>query len=174
MYKALALLALFLTSAFTQEIGRHATEEQIKAKDFTVLPNGQGLPPGHGDAVRGKELFKDKCAVCHNDNGEGREGQYPALAGGIGTLKSPKPNKTVGSYWPYATTIFDYVRRAMPYDHPRSLSADDVYSACAVILFMNGIITETQEMNAKTLPQVKMPNRDGFVPDGRPDVKAKH
>jgi cytochrome c len=169
----MAVLVLFCSAAFGQQLGRHATEEEVRAKDLTVLPTGAGLPVGHGDAVRGKDLFKEKCAVCHNDHGEGREGQYVALVGGIGSLKTGKPVRTVGSYWPYATTIFDYVRRAMPYDHPRSLSADDVYSACAVILFMNGIITETQEMNEKTLPQVKMPNRDGFVPDARPDVKSK-
>jgi S-disulfanyl-L-cysteine oxidoreductase SoxD len=166
----LAAMVLLCGAAFGQ---RNATEAEIKAKDLTVLPTGAGLPAGHGNAVRGKDLFKEKCAVCHNDHGEGREGQYVALVGGIGSLKTGKPVRTVGSYWPYATTIFDYVRRAMPYDHPRSLSADDVYSACAVILFMNGIITDTQEMNEKTLPQVKMPNRDGFVPDARPDVKSK-
>jgi len=166
----LVAIVLLCGTAFGQ---RNATEAEIKAKDLTVLPTGAGLPAGHGNAVGGKDLFKEKCAVCHNDHGEGREGQYVALVGGIGSLKTGKPVRTVGSYWPYATTIFDYVRRAMPYDHPRSLSADDVYSACAYILFLNGIITETQEMNEKTLPQVKMPNRDGFVPDARPDVKSK-
>src|SRR5205823_6258624 len=98
----------------------------------------------------------------------------PALAGGVGSLKSEKPLKTVGSYWPYATTLFDYIRRAMPYDHPRTLSVDEVYSVSAFILFKSGIVTENQELTEKTLPQIKMPNRDGFVPDARPDIKAKH
>lgn len=154
-------------------VGRPATEAEIKAQDITILPTGAGLPHGRGDAARGKTLFKEKCATCHNEKGEGREGQYPALVGGAGSLKTERPVKTVGSYWPYATTLFDYIRRAMPYDHPRSLSVDEVYSAAAFVLYMNGIVTETQELNEKTLPQVKMPNRDGFVPDSRPDVKAK-
>ena len=114
-----------------------------------------------------------KCAVCHNDQGQGRENQYPALVGGIGTINTPKPIKTVGSYWPYATTVFDYIRRAMPYDHPGSLQTDEVYSAVAVILNWNGIIGENDEMNQTALPKVKMPNRDGFVPDARPEVKSK-
>jgi cytochrome c len=154
-----------------QNPGRPATEAEIKTKDLTVLPTGAGLPVGHGNAVRGKEVFKNKCAVCHNDNAEGREAQYPALAGGVGSLKSAKPLKTVGSYWPYATTLFDYVRRAMPYDNPRTLSADDTYAVCAFVLFKSGIVAETQDLNEKSLPQIKMPNRDGFVPDARPDIK---
>jgi S-disulfanyl-L-cysteine oxidoreductase SoxD len=168
------LLPLLLVSlAQAQNFGRPATEAEVKAKDLTVLPNGTGLPVGRGDAAHGKEVYKEKCAVCHNDNAEGRTGQYPALAGGVGSLKTDKPLKTVGSFWPYATTIFDYVRRAMPYDHPRTLSTDDVYAVSAFLLFKSGIVTETQEMNEKTLPQVKMPNRDGFIPDARPDIKPK-
>src|SRR4051812_43853876 len=173
MYKLL-LLALLSVAAYGQTFGRPATESDIKAKDLTVLPSGAGLPAGRGDAAKGKSIYKDKCSECHGDNGEGKQGQYPALVGGTGSLKTAKPVKTVGSYWPYATTIFDYIRRAMPYDHPRTLSADDVYSATAFLLFKNGIITETQEMNEKSLPQVKMPNRNGFVPDARPDIKPKH
>jgi cytochrome c len=170
MYRLLSALLLCCVG-FAQNLGRPATEAEIKAKDITILPTGAGLPVGKGNAVQGKTVYKDKCAVCHNDNAEGREAQYPPLAGGTGSLKSNKPLKTVGSFWPYATTIFDYVRRAMPYDHPRSLSADEVYSVTAFLLFKNGIIPETQEMNEKSLPQVKMPNRDGFVPDARPDIK---
>jgi len=154
-------------------LGRPATDEEIKAADITTLPDGTGLPPGKGDATHGKSLYASKCASCHNDHLEGRQGQYPALAGGIGSLTSARPVKTVGSYWPYATTVFDYVRRAMPYDHPRSLSNDEIYSAVAYILFVNKIIGENDEMNAQTLPKVKMPNRDSFYPDQRPDVKSK-
>ncbi len=153
---------------FAQTPGRPATDAEIKAKDLTILPNG--LPTGHGTAAQGKTIFDQKCKECHGEHGEGQPGKYPALAGGIGTLKSLKPVKTVGSYWPYATTLFDYVRRAMPYDHPRSLTADEVYSASAYVLYLSGIVAETQVLNEKTLPQVKMPNRDGFVPDARPDI----
>jgi hypothetical protein len=162
-----------LAAAQTTRIGKPATDAQINAINLTVFPDGTGLPVGKGTAAKGKDIFKDKCAVCHNDKGEGRENQYPALVGGIGTLNTPKPNKTVGSYWPYATTVFDYVRRAMPYDHPGSLQTDEIYSAVAFILNLNGIVGENDEMNEKTLPKVKMPNRDGFIPDARPDVKSK-
>lgn len=170
----LAVTVFTCSVAFAQSgPGRPATDAEIKDKDLTIMPNGAGLPKGHGDAKQGQAIFKDKCAVCHNDKGEGRENQYPALAGGIGSLSGSSPKKTVGSYWPYATTLFDYVRRAMPYDHPRSLSTDEVYSVSAFVLYLNGIVKETEELNEKTLPQVKMPNRDGFVPDSRPDVKSK-
>jgi cytochrome c len=165
-------LALASTAAFGQ--GRPATEAEIKTQDFTVLPNGAGLPKGSGDASRGRTIYEQKCTECHGQKGEGQTGKYPAIVGGMGSLKSLKPVKTVGSYWPYATTLFDYIRRAMPYDHPRSLSTDDVYSVSAFVLYMNGIVTETQELNERALPQIKMPNRDGFIPDQRPDIKSKH
>jgi cytochrome c len=154
-------------------IGKPASQEKIDAINLTVMPDGKGLPPGKGTAADGKTVFQTKCAVCHNDKGEGRPGQYPALVGGAGTINTPKPVKTVGSYWPYATTIFDYARRAMPYDQPGSLKPDEYYAVVAWILNANGIIGENEEMNATTLPKVKMPNRDNFLPDQRPDVKAK-
>jgi cytochrome c len=170
-----AALATFSVFAAGQNarIGKPATKAQIAAVNLTVFPDGTGLPVGKGTAAKGKDLYKDKCAVCHNDNGGGRENQYPALVGGIGTIATPRPVRTVGSYWPYATTIFDYVRRAMPYDHPGSLQTDEIYSAVAFILNLNGIIGENDEMNEKTLPKVKMPNVGNFVPDARPDVKSK-
>jgi|SRR5579872_879113 len=164
---------LVCATAFAQTPGRPATDAEIKSMDYTVLPNGAGLPKGKGDAAQGRFLYEQKCQECHGERGEGQSGKYPPLAGGAGSLKSLKPVKTVGSYWPYATTLFDYIRRAMPYDHPRSLSTDDVYSLSAYVLFMNGIVTENQELNEKNLPQVKMPNRNGFVPDPRPDIKPK-
>jgi S-disulfanyl-L-cysteine oxidoreductase SoxD len=170
MFRYLLLLSV---AAFAQTPGRPATDAEIKAMDFTVLPNGAGLPKGHGDAATGRPLYEQKCQECHGLRGEGQSGKYPALAGGAGSLHSINPVKTVGSYWPYATTLFDYIRRAMPYDHPRSLSTDEVYSIAAYVLYMNAIVGERQEMNEKTLPQVKMPNRNGFVPDSRPDVPRK-
>jgi len=166
-------LLMLVCGALAAGQGRPATEAEIKKADFTVLPNGAGLPAGRGTAKLGQAIFKDKCAACHNEKGEGKENQYPALAGGVGSIGGKSPVKTVGSYWPYATTIFDYVRRAMPYDQPRTLSTDQVYSVSAFVLYLNGIVKEDEELNERTLPQVKMPNRDGFVPDARPDVKTK-
>ncbi len=153
--------------------GQPATAADTTQKDLTVFPSGKGLPPGKGTAEQGAAIYKEKCAECHNEKGEGRPGQYPALVGGIGSLTSAKPQKTVGSFWPYATTVWDYIRRAMPFDHPRSLSADEVYAVTAFVLHLNGLVERPQELNEKTLPAVKMPNRDGFVADRRPDIKSK-
>jgi cytochrome c len=164
---------LLLVSLGVWGQGRPATPEEIARLDLTVFADGRGLPAGKGTALAGKAIYKEKCAVCHNEKGEGREQQYPALVGGIGSLTTGKPVKTVGSYWPYATTVWDYIRRSMPFEHPRSLGADEVYAVTALVLHWNGIVGEGEEMNEKTLPRVKMPNRDGFVPDRRPDVKAK-
>jgi cytochrome c len=169
---ALLLCCTALAPAQTR-IGRRATEAEIRTKDITVFPNGAGLPKGRGTAAAGANIYRDKCSECHNDNGEGRQGQYPALVGGKGSLATDKPVKTVGSFWPHATTIFDYVRRAMPYDQPRTLTTDQLYSVTAFLLFKNGIIGENEDITDVTLPKVRMPNRDGFVPDERPDVKAK-
>jgi S-disulfanyl-L-cysteine oxidoreductase SoxD len=172
---AAAAALMLTTAAFAQKprIGKPAPDDKIAAMNLTVMPDGRGLPDGKGTVAAGTDLFKEKCAVCHNDHGEGRENQYPALVGGIGTINTPTPMKTVGSYWPYATTVFDYIRRAMPYDQPGTLKPDEIYSAVAFILHANGIIGENDEINKTTLPNVKMPNRNGFIPDARPDVKAK-
>jgi len=153
--------------------GRPATAGEVRKLDITVFPDGRGLPAGKGNAVLGRPIYKVKCAVCHNEAAEGRDQQWPALVGGIGSLATPKPKKSVGSYWPYATTVWDYINRSMPFDHPRSLATDEVYSVTAFVLFLNGLIAEGHELNEKTLPQILMPNRNGFVPDRRPDVKAK-
>lgn len=165
---------LLLSSLLGQAVtGRTATAEEIRAFDITVFPNGKGLPAGKGTALSGREIYKAKCAECHNEKGEGRDQQYPRLVGGAGTLTSQKPVKTVGSYWPYATTIWDAIYRAMPYETPRTLKPDEVYAVTALLLHWNGIIAETYELNEKTLPEVKMPNRDGFIPDARPHHKLK-
>jgi len=173
--RAFSIAVLWSVAALGQQarIGKPAGEDKIKAMDITVFPDGRGLPAGGGTAAKGKDIFKEKCAVCHNDQGQGREGQYPSLVGGKGTINTPKPVKTVGSYWPYATTVFDYVRRAMPYDQPGTLQADETYSLVGFVLNLNGIVGENDVVDKDTLPKVKMPNRDGFVPDARPDVKAK-
>ena len=130
--------------------------------------DGRGLPAGHGSVRQGQTLFGERCAACHGAQGEG--GSADRLVGGQGTLATGKPVRTVGSFWPYATTLFDYIRRAMPYDAPQSLSADETYALSAYVLHLNGILPEDVELDAASLPKVRMPNRDGFTSDGRPDV----
>ncbi len=119
--------------------------------------------------MEGKEVYTRRCADCHGSEGQGGD-QGEALVGGEGTLDTPKPVKTVGSYWPYATTLWDYINRAMPFDSPGSLTHKQVYALVAYLLYLNGIIEEEEVIDAQTLPQVRMPNREGFVPDPRPDV----
>jgi cytochrome c len=149
-------------SAHAHDFGRPATPEEIKLWDIDVRPDGTGLPDGGGTAAHGKEVYRDNCEACHGPNGQG--GIKDRLVGGQGTLASAMPVKTVGSFWPYATTLFDYIRRAMPYPAPGSLSADDTYALTAYLLSLNGIVPEDAKLDKDTLPKVKMPNRDGFVP----------
>jgi cytochrome c len=152
-------------------VGRTPAPEEIRAWDITIRPDGKGLPPGRGTVSAGKEVFTNRCARCHGASGEGRDSV--ALAGGAGTLTSPKPLKTVTSYWPYATTVFDYVRRAMPFDNPGTLTDDQVYSLTAFMLNLGGVVPADAVMDAKSLPKVEMPNRNGFVADPRPDTGKK-
>ena len=165
-------IALWLAAqAPTYGVGRAPTEQEIRALGITVAPDGGGLPDGSGTAAQGREVFAARCVKCHGEKGEGDIG--PALVGGQGTLATPKPRKTVGSFWPYATSVWDYVNRAMPFDQPRLLTHAQVYAVVAYVLYLNGIVSETQVLDAKTLPKVRMPNRDGFVADPRPDVRRK-
>jgi cytochrome c len=143
------------------EIGRPASAHEIAAKDITVLPDGTGLPKGKGSAKEGAVLYAAQCAACHGDRGEGR-GDFAPLVGGRGSLASDKPMLTVGSYWPYATTLFDYIRRAMPYQSAGELSANEVYALTAWILAENKIVDSKAVMTERTLPEVQMPNRQGF------------
>ena len=152
-------------------IGQPLTTRDIASNDLTVLPDGAGLPPGSGTAKEGAALFAARCAACHGDHGEGRR-NFPALAGGRGSLSTDKPVLTVGSYWPYATTVWDYIRRAMPYQNPGSLSTDEVYALTAYVLFINGIVRQSDVLDRASLPRIRMPNRDGFVGDQRPDVRS--
>jgi cytochrome c len=152
-------------------VGRPATAEEVCRRDLTVLPTGEGLPEGRATAREGRPLYEARCAPCHGVKGEGTD-DYPPLAGGRGSLATDKPLLTVGSYWPYATTAFDYIRRAMPYDNPGSLSADELYAVTAYVLHLNGLVAEGDVLDRQSLPAVRMPNRDGFVPDARPDVRA--
>ena len=141
-------------------IGKPITENQIRLWNIDIGSNGEGLPPGSGTAISGEVLYQQQCASCHGDKGQG--GIANRLVGG-GGLDTKTPVKTVGSFWPYSTTIFDYTKRAMPHNAPQSLNNDQVYAATAYILFLNQIITKDVVMDAKSLPLVKMPNRDGFV-----------
>ena len=151
-------------------LGREATTADLAKHDYLVGPKGSGLPKGHGTAKEGRVIYLQSCAACHGQHGEGTN-DYPPLVGGKGSLGTDKPFPTVGSYWPYATTVWDYVNRAMPYTSPGTLKPDEVYAVTAYLLAMNGIVPEFFDLNEKTLADVKMPNRDGFVPDPRPDVK---
>ena len=146
-------------------IGQPAKESDIQAWNIDISPTGDGLPPGEGTVNQGSTIFSAKCAMCHGQTGI--EGPMNRLVGGKGSLKKQQPIKTVGSYWPYATTLYDYIYRAMPYIAPQSLKPDEVYSLVAWILYRNGVIQKDAVMNAKTLPKVRMPNRNGFIPDTR-------
>jgi mono/diheme cytochrome c family protein len=150
-------------------VGRTATADDIRAAGISVPPDGAGLPAGSGTAKEGRLVYQSACAGCHGSKGEGNA-TYPALAGGRGTLASSKPLLTVGSYWPYATTVWDYINRAMPYANPGSLTPQQVYAVTAYVLFMNGIIGEREDLDKFSLPRVLMPNRNGFTADPRPDV----
>jgi len=143
-------------------IGRPAPAQRISAEDLTILPDGTGLPAGRGTAKQGAPLFSQQCAACHGDHGEGRA-DFPPLVGGRGSLAGDQPVTTVGSYWPYATTVWDYIRRAMPYPNPGSLRDDEVYALTAYLLYLNGIVPESEVIDRVTLPRIRMPNRNGFI-----------
>ena len=150
------------TARETPNLGRPATPADIAGWDISIPPDGRGLPPGAGTPAEGARVYAQKCRVCHGDKGVG--GPNDRLVGGQGTLAGRTPVRTVGSYWPYPTTVFDYVRRAMPFAQPLSMTDSEVYAVTAYLLSLNGIIGEQDVMNAETLPRVKMPNRDNFVP----------
>jgi S-disulfanyl-L-cysteine oxidoreductase SoxD len=176
------LLALCFTAVAAQEspysnIGSAPTQAELNTLDISIMPNGDGLPTGQGTASQGEPLYFSKCAVCHGPNLEGRRDyNVGRLAGGVGTLASEKPVQSFGSFNPYATTLWDYIRRAMPRFEEGSLTHDQIYALSAYILYKNDIIGQDEVMNADTLPKVKMPNRDGFIPsnlDDIADIKAR-
>ena len=152
-------------------IGRSATDEEIRVWNIDVSPSGEGLPAGEGTVKRGAQVFAAKCAACHGPTGT--EGPKDRLVGGQNTLQTPKPVRTIGSYWPYATTLYDYIHRAMPFNAPQSLSPDEIYSVVAWLLFQNSIVKEDAVIDARTLQGIQMPNRNGFIQDPRPDVPGK-
>jgi S-disulfanyl-L-cysteine oxidoreductase SoxD len=159
----LLVVQCFAASAQSPKFGQPIAPADVAPWDISIGPDGAGLPPGRGTAAQGETVYAAKCQACHGEKGAGKPND--ALVGGIGTLAPGKaPVKTVGSYWPYATTLFDYIRRAMPFQESQSLSADEVYAVSAYILNLNGIIGTDDVLDAQTLPKVRMPNRDGFVP----------
>jgi mono/diheme cytochrome c family protein len=144
------------------KLGRPATQDEISKASISIPPDGDGLPAGSGSVMQGAQVFQQKCAVCHGDMGQGTP-NGDRLVGGIGSLASPMPVKTVNSYWPYATTVFDYIRRAMPLTNPQSLQNDEVYALTAFILSRDHVVPDDAVLNAQSLPKVQMPNKAGFV-----------
>ena len=152
-------------------LGRQATPFEIDAWGPIIGPDGTGLPPGGSTAADGLVIYNRRCAACHGPTG--REGPDDQLVGGQGSLTSDRPRKTVGSYWPAATTLWDYINRAMPFQQPGSLSSSEVYAVVAYILYLNDIISENERIDINTLAKIKMPNRDGFVSDRRPAIASE-
>ncbi len=151
-------------------LGRLAVPSELETWGAMVGPEGAGLPSGRATAAEGRVLYDRRCAACHGLTGQ--EGPDARLAGGRDSLAGDQPRKTVGSYWPAATTLWDYVNRAMPFDQPGSLTSDEVYAAVAYVLFLNDLVDEQDPVDADSLPRIEMPNRAGFVDDPRPDVVA--
>lgn len=149
-------------------IGRAAGADEIAGWDIDVRPDGLGLPPGQGSVMDGEMLYESRCASCHGTFGEG-VGRWPVLSGGFDTLTHERPTKTVGSYWPYASTLWDYIHRAMPFTAPRSLSADETYAISAYVLYLNDIVDDEFVLTQDNLASIEMPNQDGFFLDDRPD-----
>ena len=144
-------------------LGKPISEADIKAWDIAIMPDGTGLPAGRGIATEGAKVYAEKCSSCHGDGGKGGPGYAPALFGGAPVSAGIDTPKTIGNFWGYSTIVFDFVRRAMPFNQPRTLSNDELYALTAYLLALNKIIGENEEMNAQTLPKVKMPNRDNFI-----------
>ncbi len=161
MTLAAAGAALAQTPSYNS-VGRTPTAEEVRAWDIAIGPAGKELPPGSGTAKEGAKVYAQKCAACHGATGV--EGPATVLAGGKETMTSLYPKKTIGSYWPFATTLWDYINRAMPFNDPGKLTADEVYSLTAFLLYRNDIIKETDVINASSLPKIEMPNRKAFSP----------
>ena len=177
LVKFLFLIMISLSISFSSHaenrkynIGKLATKIEVAGWDIDVRPDGVGAPKGSGNALDGEEIYVNRCAACHGDFGEGVD-RWPALVGGDGTLASHDPEKTTGSYWPYASTIFDYVYRSMPFGEAQTLTHDETYKIVAYLLNMNEIIDENFVLSEKNIGKIKMPNASGFsLPDPRPDV----
>ena len=168
LFLVVALLAPLGLHAQPYGIGKPASEHEIAGWNIDVTPDGRGLPKGSGSVAQGKLVYDAQCASCHGPKGEGKPADR--LVGGKGTLATGKPIRTIGSFWPYATTVYDYVYRAMPYNAPQSLTPDQVYAVTAYLLHMNGIVGADAVTDSSTLPKLQMPNRAGFTFDARPDT----
>jgi mono/diheme cytochrome c family protein len=170
MSKAIAVLGAVLVfagaahaaSPAPPKLGKPATADDIAKIDISITPDGKGLPSGSGSVAQGEMVFQQKCAVCHGAKAEGTP-SGDRLVGGVGSLATESPVKTVNSYWPYATTVFDYIRRAMPITNPQSLQNDEVYAVTAYILSFDNVVPKDAVLDAASLPKVQMPNRSGFV-----------
>jgi mono/diheme cytochrome c family protein len=160
---AVLLVALGADGALAggPNLGQPLTAADIAAWDISIQPDGTGLPPGSGTPAQGAKIYAQKCALCHGENGKG--GTSATLVGGAPLTNGIETPKTIANFWGYSTTVFDFIRRAMPWQQPRTLSNDEVYALTAYILSINKLIGESDVMNADTLPKVKMPNRDGFI-----------
>jgi cytochrome c len=156
-----SVLAFASSAAMAQGLGTPITEKEIAAWDISIMPDGSGLPPGSGTPEQGAKIYAAKCALCHGPEAKG--GTNAALVGGAPLTNGIDTPKTIANFWPYATTLFDFTRRAMPWQQPRTLTDEEVYALTAYILALNNIIGANDVMDARTLPQVRMPNRDGFI-----------
>jgi cytochrome c len=159
------VIALGSAGAFAEgpNLGKPVSSAEIASWDISILPDGTGLPPGSGTPAQGARIYAERCAACHGEKGEGRPPAYSRLVGGGPISSVNAAEKTIANFYPYATTVFDFIRRAMPWAQPRSLTNDEVYSVVAYIFAENKLIGESDVMNAQTLPKVHMPNRNGFV-----------
>lgn len=168
VFAATALLGLIAGPVAADEfgLGREATEEEIAAWDIDIRPDGAGLPEGRGTVLEGEETYVLYCAACHGDFGEG-VGRWPVLAGGQDTLAEDRPEKTIGSYWPFLSTAYDYIKRAMPFGYAQSLTDDEVYAILAYLLYMNDVVDEDFELSHENFADVRLPNEDGFFMDNR-------
>ena len=173
-----SLIIFLVNTTFASDrkfnLGQIATKEEVAGWDIDVRPDGLGAPIGSGTALLGEEIYTEGCAGCHGDFGEGAD-RWPPLVGGEGSLASHDPEKTTGSYWPYASTIYDYIYRAMPYGDAQSLSYDETYEIVAYLLYMSDIIEEDFVLSDKNIGEIEMSNKDGFLlPDPRPDIMNTH
>jgi S-disulfanyl-L-cysteine oxidoreductase SoxD len=153
-------------------LGREALPAEIAAWDTDVQADGRGLPPGRGTVKQGEEIYLAHCASCHGEFGQGA-GRWPALAGGQGSLKADRPNKTIGSFWPQLAPLYDYTRRTMPWGNARSLTPDETYAVVAFLLNLNDIVADDFELSDRNLARIKMPNAFGFFADDRKTSEKK-
>lgn len=172
-WASLAILLLApLAQAAPLGVGRAPTEAELAAWDIDVRPDGKGLPAGRGTARQGEPIYQERCASCHGEFGEGVN-RWPELAGGAGSLTGDRPLRTIGSYWPYVSTVFDFVRHAMPFGDAQSLKADELYAVTAYLLALNDVLTDEDfELNARTLATIRLPNEGGFFDDDREVAEA--